>query len=82
MKWVNPLRVGLTIIVGILAIYVAILWDRSARLERDLAQVKARNAELKIQLDGMRNRLNSVDRRLPMGEFRLGGFPARKTESE
>jgi type II secretory pathway pseudopilin PulG len=68
---INPLRVGLVIIVGILAIYTAILWHRTSRLEQDLLRLQVQNAGFKAQIQEMRTRLQKVERRMPIGAFEL-----------
>jgi hypothetical protein len=68
---VNPLRVGLVIIVGVLTIYIAILWHRTSRLDQELSRLQSQQSGFKAQIQEMRTRMLKMERRMPIGAFEL-----------
>ena len=69
---INPLRVGVVIVLGLLSIYIAVLWHWVDLQAAELSRLQSENAKLQAQVQDAQKRLSAIERRLPVGRFELG----------
>lgn len=66
---INPIRIGLVIVLGVLTLYIGLLWRRTERLERELIQVRSEQVALQTENDGIEGEIRALRHRLPIDQF-------------